>query len=470
MPPPLDGPRGLPRAWYLASLRGLRRPLVCTGLAVSAAVFVFVWLRDDLSLAGALNDLQMRENVDLLRFSAHCAAPHEGVQGSFAADHLREFTFHSAALIVGHGASSAEVAWPGETGPGPVFDCTPQALPRYWRLNKHVGFDVVGPDGAHVERSFTPDLLPRVPGSASGFVCGPGQLTPYGFQQVVGLGRHLAEAYGELVGWATADSEPVRLQLRSADSKAALASTVGLLMALLAAPQALKAFGDGTRVQIHIEPNASSDMLRSRSAWSCVRDGLVVQDELEEVEKKAKRDAALGEHLLARWCHQLPWPCESITWRGDPQCVSVDHAVRLVRLGEAETCDLLTRAVRGTGSCIVPLLVEVAKLLRGAAQGSLGMLVADGAALTGILVALLGTEACRDPLLVRPPMASHIAFERWQGPSGSGYRWRILWNGDDITSRISRCAGSTPGLEPGFGSCSEAEVKDILRGAGATWF
>ena len=58
-------------------------------------------------------------------------------------------------------------------------------------------------DGKRLDRSFTPDLLPAEDDSSEfslKYPCGPGQLTGVGFRQSVGLGKHLANAYGELIG------------------------------------------------------------------------------------------------------------------------------------------------------------------------------------------------------------------------------------------------------------------------------
>ena len=56
-------------------------------------------------------------------------------------------------------------------------------------------------NGSILDRSFTPDLLPEQEDAGGEFryryPCGPGQLTGIGFRHAVGLGKHLADAYGE---------------------------------------------------------------------------------------------------------------------------------------------------------------------------------------------------------------------------------------------------------------------------------
>lgn len=418
---------GSKHPWYAATVGVLKywtvvKPLSCVVGTLVAALFVFTWSRDDLS--ASLNNVNFSEDKHLARFADHCVAPADGVEGTLRHDLTGRFRLHSVIVFFAHGDSSAILPWPGEA-PGVFWDCSPQALPRYWRLNKRVEFPVVGSNGERLERSFTPEFAHQQLNSPSSpYMCAPGQLTSTGFRQAVYLGRHLAQAYDAHLGHIFA-SGPSLLVVHSLDTKRSLASAVGLLMALLAAPEVISLVTSGMEVPIQIQPNLSSG------------------DQYTE-------NMELGNHLLARWCHQLPWPCES-NMLGGPQCISVEGAAELVSKSEVDTCKSLPAGTRAWD----PLLLAEVERLFQVQNGSFTLVSTEGRALTGALKAFIGAVVCGDPLTARPPSTSHLAIERWVDPA-DGFRWRFLWNGQDISAKIVGCSGQeTLG-------CSEAAIKALL--------
>mmetsp|Transcript_9472 Transcript_9472/g.19124 ORF Transcript_9472/g.19124 Transcript_9472/m.19124 type:complete len:446 (-) Transcript_9472:91-1428(-) len=422
--------------WYGASVKTLIKPLGCVIGTVTAALFAFAWTRED--LAAGIDDVRFAEDKNIVRFSDHCAAPGDGAEGALAqgeaAARPAAWRLHSALALLGHGDSSAARPWPGDVAPA-TWDCQPEALPRYWRLNKHVQFLVIGQGGAKLDRSFTPDFLPPRPSEVAGesaddYVCAPGQLTAAGFRQAVFLGRHFAQAYGDLLSRGASGSASPRLHVRSVDTKRSLSSAVGLLMAFLAAPQLVKLFGDSSEVPIHVWPNATGSSSR-----------------IEEME--------LGDHLLARWCHQLPWPCRKGVLESE-RCVSVEQAAATVARGEAELCRSPYPDVGLSGPSLLASEVE---RLRRAEEGAFVLASTDGRTLTAALRLLLGDTVCDSPLSARPPFASRLVLERWSDPATAGFRWRVLWNGVDVSAKVKGCSGGADASP----ACSEAALAALLE-------
>lgn len=394
-----------------------------------------------------LRGVQFREDPNVVRFSAHCGAPEGGTEGLLIADEpISSIALHSAVVLSSTADTSAESAWPQDAGPAAVWNCEPQALPRYWRLNKHIDFKVVSSDGSHLDRSFTPDLLPsRDDGSDNPsnyrYPCGEGQLTAIGFRQAVGLGKHLSDAYGELAAQAV-DAE--QLEIRSIDTKAALATTVGILMALLAAPRALAALGEGVVLPIKA---GHSQHLPS------------LADEASSGLEKAR-----GGHLLSRWCHQLPMPCESTRF-GSRRCISIEEAGAIVRQDEIDLCPLPSETHPTNGTSRLPvdaaiaLFGEVRRLLQRPHQ-SLTLLTISSQIATALMQILTGDDICSDPLLARPPVGSRLAVERWR--KTDSFFLRVLWNGEDVTRRLPVCDydATAPGVQPG---CDEQAIADFYK-------
>ncbi|CAK0789795.1 unnamed protein product, partial [Prorocentrum cordatum] len=293
-------PRGV-----LSALRPLGRPLGCASGAVASSLLLLAWWARE--LAGELDDLSLREDPLVARLSEHC-----GARGREELEQEREgeeqgLRLHSVLVIAGHGDSSPEAAWPGEAGAGASWDCTPEVLPRYWRLNGLVRFRVATAEGRALERSFTPELGPQ------GYACGPGQLTGRGFVQMARLGRDLSAAYDGHIGRAAAAGWRL-LRVRSLDSRRSLASAVGLLMSLLGTPEALAALGEGSELRLAVEPNASADVLAAP-------------------EGAPLGGLRPGDHLLARWCRSLPLPCAA-----GGRCTTLEEAGGLLERGEEGFC------------------------------------------------------------------------------------------------------------------------------------
>lgn len=420
--------------WNGPTFKALVKPLACVLGTLLAALCALEWSRE--SLDADIGIISFEEDREIIRFSDHCAAPGDGAEGMLPQAGAAASTPAAAAgprlfgalVLLGHGDSSPARPWPGEAAPGAAWDCSPEALPRYWRLNKHVDFPVLGPGGARLERSFTPDFLAQRPGEDAGneYTCAPGQLTAAGFQQAVYLGRHLAQAYGDMLAHGAAGGGK-HLYVRSVDIKRSLASVVGLLMALLAAPQVLSLFGEGSEVPIHVWPNSTTST-----------------SQIEELE--------LGDHLLARWCHQMPWPCRNSMLEGS-RCVSVEQAASMVRRGEGDFCRSLTL---DAGPREISLLAEMDRLHE---EGSFVLAGTDGRALTIALGSLLGDVVCDAPLTARPPFSSRLVIEHWVAPA-TGSRWRVLWNGVDVSDKVKGCSGQT---SPG---CNEAAVRAVLEQTG----
>merc|ERR1712232_294797 len=110
---------------------------------------------------------------------------------------------------------------------------------------------------------------------------------------------------------------------------------MGILMALLAAPRALHALGEGAVVPIKAEVGSPGHTQQTSSVVSeSVSDGL---------------EKARGAHLLSRWCHQLPMPCES-TSSGGQKCMSIEKAGAIVRQDEIDLCPIPAESSLSVGT------------------------------------------------------------------------------------------------------------------------
>lgn len=425
------------------------KPIYILPGVVLGTVSLLIWSRT------ALDDTSIRmvEDANLVRFSDSCAAPVDGVEGALPQSSGDVPILRDVVVLFVHGDSTPVLDWPGPGEERPLaWDCTPQALPRYWKRNQRLRFAVVGPDGSRLERSFDPDLLLDAdsgggPGGAAAAHhhghprCAAGQLTPEGFRQMAALGRHLAQAYGDHL------SSAQKLHVESLDLKRALASTVGVLMTMLTTPKAHEQFRDDSEVLIHTRGNAT------------VAQGLLdpqrlpaLLDPAPDPDPPGKPPAAapdppdlattvgLGDHLLSRWCHQMPWPCRNKGKAKTEECVSVESAAALVARGEKGMCELL----RQPGELEQELLEHVAQLSSGDEGRSLSLLSVDGRTLAGAFSALLGGEAlCKDSQALRPAFGSRLVLERWWDTTDA-FRWRVAWNGADVTDLVEGCAAKFP--------------------------
>lgn len=415
----------------------VRPQVVAGGLAAAVAVGGLVlWLGRSADQIADLEGVQLFQDPRVTRLSDHCAAPSDvDAEGEAGAEVLARtgWQLQSVVVVANHGDSSPIQQWLGETPPM-VWDCNPKPLPRHWGLNSRATFRVVGAEGAALDRSFNPELLP----GHEGYPCAQGQLTGDGFYQMVTMGRRLADAYGSLLDRIIVSGGRARednLFFKSLDERRSLASTVGLLMALLSGPQPAAAFGDGDVVAIRVDSNAS----------------LVGDDSLPaQLAARAQRQEAwdLGAHLLARWCHHMHWPCSEAGG-----CVSLHEAAATVYRAEKEVagCQAPRSSAASSASPEAAsssgLLVEVSRLLRRGDREApaLGILVADGRALASLLGALLGRGGvCGEPLRLRPPYAARLTLERWAppvaaAPEEDAVRWRALLNGEDISAAMLGC-------------------------------
>jgi len=426
MPVPPLGAAGRQRPWHAAiNARSNARPVLLS-LFAGAAVCILTLL----AWSGAELEeprLQLQEDAALAAFSEWCGTQSDGAEGALPQG--EGLTLQRAIVTFSYGDASPEFEWPQDVA---HWDCTPQPLPRYWRRNEKVQFHVVASNGTGLERSFTPDLLTG--DDLPPYTCGPGQLTGLGFRQMVGLGKHLASAYSDSL-YAEAED----LVVRSLDTTRSLASAVGVLMSLLATPVALRTFDEKQGIAIHT-------MLRSEEYLDTMGARAIARQQVET-----------GNHLLARWCHQLPWPCSRDR---KAECMSVERTHAAVQLGDKGMCDLL----RGPDAPDKALRNELASQFADLAQdiapgrdGLLALLSTDGMELAVLLAELLGEEAaCGEAQALRPPYASRVAFERWWDATGGGGRWRVLWNGADITKKVKGCEEAFP---PG---CSDDAMRSLL--------
>lgn len=431
--------------------RAVARPHVALasagGVAVAAGTLLWVCLRTNNDLDD-LHQLKLAQDPIITRLWEHCAAPADGDEGTSPKEDA--WKLHSIVVLTNHGDISAIATWPGETqssAASALFDCRPKVLPRYWRLNQRVSFQVVDANGARQDQSFTPDFLEEGTGGRH-YLCAAGQLTGVGFRQMVSMGRHLSNAYASFLTELVGSGDLARhVYVRSAITKRALASAVGLMMSLLASPEAVEAFGDGSELGIHASPARGSSSASAQQEASVGDQG------------------DLGEHLLARWCHQLPWPCGgtgvgALVGEGTG-CVSIEQGAKLVAEGEAASCGIVA-----SESEAAQLLADWRELLLREEPPSLAVVSAEGAVLSAAVTALLGHRACADPLVARPPFASRLVVERWRPKSFSGsprFLVRVLWNGRDVTERIPGCdGGGLSELVPGQGGCDASVLGALL--------
>lgn len=284
-----------------------------------------------------------------------------------------------------------------------------------------------GPDGEHLERSLEPEFLPEVEAEAREdrpkHRCAPGQLTAEGFLQAVELGRHLAVAYEEPLALAAEDGG-WQLSLRSADTQRSLASSVGVLMAALADQRAVDALR-GKRLAIHVEPNVSLDVLQGRRFAST---GAGIHNE-------AWQSLELGNHLLARWCHDLPWPCEAGVL-SPGRCLWDEAVAEVIRRGEQAACQWLVRGEESQAAART-ILASAIDLLRPKAGDAATVAIwgVEGEVLTALLGVLLGPRSCDAVAMLRPPPAARLSLELWR-LSDKETKLRVIWNGREVDAAL----------------------------------
>eukprot|EP00927_Polykrikos_kofoidii_P036040 TRINITY_DN30482_c0_g1_i1.p1 TRINITY_DN30482_c0_g1~~TRINITY_DN30482_c0_g1_i1.p1 ORF type:complete len:453 (+),score=53.96 TRINITY_DN30482_c0_g1_i1:74-1432(+) len=400
----------------------VRKPRVLVTAAAAFAVFaatylfwVFLLSSEDMK---ALDGLTLRQEAHITRLWEHCAAHVDGDEGSSLSTDV--WTLQSIVVLGSHGDSSPLATWPGESADSSkmaLFDCSPKDLPRHWRLNQRIDFQVVDRNGVRLNRSFTPEFTDETVN-----VCAPGQLTGSGFRQAVTTGRYLGNVYDSFLTELASKGDMMRrVYVRSMDTQRSLASAVGITMALLASPESVEVFGHGTELSVRVDQGGENALANDK------------QQDL------TTGDWALGDHLLARWCHRLPWPCgHGARFVSNDECVSDHRGAQLISSSEAAVCGGVPP------ERVVSFLAQVRRMLYLKKSPSIAIFSADGPVLSATMVALLGRQqACADPLMARPPFSSRVVFERWTssshtGPSSS--QFRVLWNGEDVTARILGCS------------------------------
>jgi len=407
----------------------MNKKISCTFAILLLGFFFFVISEFRILVDGSLDEIDVQGDPTIFRFSDHCGMQVESMENSFTPNEDNQSQrLHSLIFLVSHGDSSAPSEWPQEVSRKAQWDCTPQVLPRYWRLNQHVNFTIVDPEGNAQDRTITPDLQPWNSDTQADYACASGQLTGIGFRQMVGLGRHLATSYDDDLARIIGNNSS-RLQVRSLDTQRSLASTIGVLMPLLATQPLLQVFGRGCQVEVMVQPNTTCEPLAIAEQ---LRAGKWGKEALA-----AFKETALGDHLLSRWCHQLPWPCQARLFGSS--CFSLRKAATVVANGELSMCHMIAKNANSS----FRLQHEVLSVVDHE-DGRILFRSADGPALTSVLSALIGFQVCKDPLMARPPFASRLVLERWQSKDRQ-FLWRVIWNGQDITARIPGCNGFRSG-------------------------
>ncbi|CAK9065596.1 unnamed protein product [Durusdinium trenchii] len=314
----------------------------------------------------------LSEDERLARFNERCFAE---VTVGFPEEEEEmpsEWAMHSAVVALLHGEVSPAERWLDDPHPPASWDCRPADLPRHWRINQRMHFQAVAADGTLLERSFDPDLDPSAHDDEEPWAqhsCAAQQLTSEGFKQAVLNGRHLAARYEQVLSSAS-------LEVLSVDSKPSRTAVVGTLLPLL--PDV-----EGT-VSIHMVPMAP---------------------ELASV--------TATDDLLARWCHVGTLPCTR------DACMTPAAATEAIQRADSEIC-------KDSGESLGWL--QLARKNRHFALVSL-----DVVRLTRLMARLGLTcrEVTRETPLQRPARGSMLQMERWA--RHEEVRWRILWNGLDVS-------------------------------------
>merc|ERR550534_2576322 len=99
----------------------------------------------------ALDETAVRfaEDASSLRLSDFCAAPADGTEGTIPQSPGDSLALLDVVILFTHGDTSPEVVWPEEKPA--VWDCTPQALPRYWKRNERLQFKVFGGNATRLD-------------------------------------------------------------------------------------------------------------------------------------------------------------------------------------------------------------------------------------------------------------------------------------------------------------------------------
>eukprot|EP00929_Paragymnodinium_shiwhaense_P089260 TRINITY_DN49439_c0_g1_i2.p1 TRINITY_DN49439_c0_g1~~TRINITY_DN49439_c0_g1_i2.p1 ORF type:complete len:462 (-),score=51.95 TRINITY_DN49439_c0_g1_i2:392-1777(-) len=429
-----------------------RFPIVIGAATLTASAwlawFYFSAKHDDL---GGIHHMQLLQDERITRMSEHCAATLEGDEGAFSdpSDPTEGvWKLSGVAIIASPGDTSPLVAWPDEPDDAVFWSCKPQALPRHWRMNQNVDFEVIDGGTTRTDHTFQPEFVEREVAGEHEMVCGKGQLTGVGFNQMAALGRYLADAYDEHFMELSDESSPLdRFVIRSVDNKRSLAAAAGILMTLLASPSIAEAFTEGTVVPIVVDPNLTRQVPLAYADSERGAEHFLSR----EVPKDSSSRSMLGDHLLGRWCRRLSWPCS-----GAFSCLDMAEAAKVVAEGEAALCQHLSREeVRSALAGDILAHIERLHLQREwTTFGTAVLVVTEGRVLTSLLATLVSTDVCSNALLSRPPYGSRLVVERWC-KAESSCRWRLLFNGEDMTPQMEGCGAAA--------GCEEAVMLAHLR-------
>mmetsp|Transcript_71445 Transcript_71445/g.149314 ORF Transcript_71445/g.149314 Transcript_71445/m.149314 type:complete len:487 (-) Transcript_71445:225-1685(-) len=388
---------------------------VCLGLGFIATIVDIQGVPDP--------DIRLTQDPHVSRFWEYCAADVDGAEASLPGGSASSFTLKAVTVLFGNGDSSPPVSWPGSSA---AWGCSPEALPRYWRRNDGMQAHVVTEDGRREERSFAPDFEPAAYGEVESNRCAPDQLTGVGFRQAAQLGRHLWSRYSP-------DLHRLPLKVQSVDDKKVLASTVGVLLTLLALPEGAH------RQDFEAHPDIAIHLVQNFSEVPAISNVAHLPTDLvslmSEIAADGMRGFHLGQHLLARWCHQIPWPCPQ-----GSDCISVQKGARIIELGESHLLAVAAKR-QPDGVFGAEGRAKLARLLlENEATEEFRLVGLRPIELSQALLLLLGdAEMAKDRSMLQPPFSSRIVLELWELEPGKNY-YRVLWNGDDVTGKVKGCA------------------------------
>eukprot|EP00903_Cladosiphon_okamuranus_P016088 g14852.t1 len=306
-------------------------------------------------------------------------------------------------------------------------------------------FSVVNVDGRPLERPLTPAVyekddvsqLGREFQNQAGVWCKQGQLTETGIRQHLALGDQMRKAYQDVLGGGDLGSEEI--YIRSTDYTRTLESAAAFLMSF---------FPGSYGMTIITDQDANAEVMHGIglkaigserggggpekiTLGACDRAAKLSQAQIREFKPRtdvvADLEHLFGEEVLelkmtsiadsmhALSCHNMTLPCS------DKGCVSPNLALSVMAEADRQMCMKYNGASGGGEASMLslyPFTHEILTNMREALSGETSMkfaLFSGHDTVVAPLLAALGAYDCR-----WPPYASHVAFELWSKPSGSG--------------------------------------------------
>lgn len=413
-----------------------------------------------------------------------CTTPTVGSEGKTGAgrDLLADYDIAQVQVLMRHGARSYYHIVPNVTNPR-YFSCELQGTEREIVADWPRYFEILdAKDGVPLKPQPDLDLetvpTPVGPSCIYGPTASKSGFRPEGVRQLADLGARVRDAYGSFL----ASLWPEEVYIRARNMPRCLQSATSFLAGILGGTNATA--GGRGKFQLNVHNKLANEPIEG---LPCPRGKhlLTVQDQSfvypADVVAELSRlfdvsdfepyvygsnrvDPAIADITMTSLCDGGELPC------GPGGCIDEALQRRLASIYDEKWYDQYEGHLGGQEASQVffyPLLAEVLDRMTAApsARVKLGVL-AGGDRIIGPVAAALGIFNGR-----WPPFGAHIVFELWEQKATGDMMVRVLFDGDDVTSRVTGCGGAAlcplatfssavPGLLAPYASHEEACVMD----------